>query len=365
VKNAPTLNLSRVEDTSTTAAGTLTQVITEKADLSAKLGPAASLTARTQQVSKDAPKDPQDTTASETALALNAQSKDKSQAATISFNETSQETSATLQENQNIQLKLQASPSVTITASQQQQTVTPMVAPEAGKPAEPDPSKAQETSQQTARAEIAVTPGAKLVTGVSLNAVGEDKTAATEMGAQFGLGKNVDVAQTIINRSASEGVKDQTLSLNTRRTQIAFRPSKTFSVAGALTVNPATNGKPVEAKQQELTFKATVGSFDLGSGYTITSLASADDARTGEFSLTFGLAFDKQTKLTGAYKDALLWGAEENSGLSRGARTYTLGLTRNLGEAMNFTFGGSVTENKQDTTAPNDIKAQAKLGVKF
>lgn len=364
--NAPTLNALRVEDTKTDAKGALTNVTTEKYDLAAKLGPTTSLTARMQQVTTDAPEEKQDAAAGELGLAFSTQSKNKSQAASVAYNESSKETAGGVEEKQVLQVKLQASPSLTLTAEQQGQVVTPMSAATADQPAQLDPSKAKESSMQTARAEIALLPGAKVVTGVRLSAVGEDRTAATEVTAQFGAGKGIELAQTVVNRSASEGIKDATLDLNTTRTAVAFRPAKTFTLTGSLTVNPEANGRVTEAKRQELGLKTRFGSLELGSGYALTELTALEGTpQAGEWSLTMGLTFNRATKLTGSYKDALLWGADEESKMPRGVRLYSLGLTHSLSSGLNFSMGGSVSENKQDPTAPDDIKAEAKFGVKF
>jgi hypothetical protein len=362
IGNTPALGYSRVEDTKTNAKGVGADVVTDQLNLSAKLGTRTSVSGVAKQVATNNDGDKGDVTLQETSVALNTASKDKSQSAAVAVNTLTKESFGALEEKQSIAVTVKASHSVTFTAEQKQESVTPFGKSDEGGERELNSEKAKESSQQAARAEIALAPGAKITTGVRTNEVGEDKTSVTEMSAQIGAIKNVDLQGSFINRSASND--DGPSTLNTTSTRVAFKPSPTLTVTGALTINPEDKGKITEAKRQEFGLQAKFGDLKLGSAYTVTALTT-EEAQAGEFSLSLGFRLNRFTNMTGTYKDALLWGADEESKLPRGVRIYSFGLNHTIGSTLNFAVGGSVTQNKQDVEAPDDIKAEAKLGVKF
>ena len=365
IGRAPSLGYTRVEDVKTTSAGVSTEVVTDQMNLSAKLNPRTAVTGSAKQVITDAEGENGDVKIQEASLALNTESKNKAQAAALTVNTSSKESFTVAEERQQFALTVKASPTITITAEQKQESVTPLVAPkESDDPSQRvrDEENARDSSFRAARAEFAVAPGTKLITAVQTAEVGDAKTSMTEMSAQIGAIKGVDLRGSFINRSASHD--DGPSTLNTTQTSLALKPMPTLTLTGGVTINPVDNrGVITEAKRQELGMQAKIGSLELGSAYSVTSL-TAHDAQTGEFALSLGLRVNRFTQLQGAYKDALLWGADEDTPLSRGLRVYSLGLTHTF-STLNFTFGGSVTQNKQDTTAPDDIKAEAKFGVTF
>jgi hypothetical protein len=111
-----------------------------------------------------------------------------------------------------------------------------------------------------------------------------------------------------------------------------------------------------------------LGGLDLGGGYALTTLAPAAKPapgmgpQSGQLSVNVGLRFSRFTQITSSYKDVFTYGT---GATPRGLRAYGLGLTHNVGDAMNFSLGGSLTQDKALVGISPDVKAEAKLGLKF
>jgi hypothetical protein len=85
-------------------------------------------------------------------------------------------------------------------------------------------------------------------------------------------------------------------------------------------------------------------------------------------SLSLGLRFDNRTSLTGMYRDSLRYGSAfllPANLVPRYARAYNVDYKRELGEAFHLLLGGSYMENRAEAKDPKDIKAEAKVGVRF
>ncbi|MBC7806053.1 MAG: hypothetical protein H7145_07865 [Akkermansiaceae bacterium] len=357
VANLPSLNLTRTEDGKTDGKGVNNNKTTDRLELSAKIGPQVSLNGTAQKLETEGSGKAGEKS-SEMSLQLQAQSTDKSQSASVAVTGLAKEVGVTDQEKNGVAVTLQASPSVTIVAEQKKEAVTTTAK---------DGDTTVATEQSSAQAKIALAPGTSLAGGVVMNSSDDSKTQsavqATTVTAKVGEGKAVELAQLVISRAGSA---EGPATLDTTDTRLALRLVPGLVLSGALVNNPVKDGKITEATRQEMGLSAKVGSLLLGSGYALTALAAQDGMQTGEFSVSLGLRFNRYTLLSGEYTDGLFWGDTEGvEATTRGLRVYTLGLTHDLGTALNFSLGGTMKQDKTPGAAPQDYQAEAKLGVKF
>ncbi len=355
--NQPTLNLSRTADGRTDGKGVTNRKSTDRMELTAKMGSQVALTGNAQTTKSDVDGKVGDKT-TEMAIAIKAQSTDKTQAASVAVSGLEKEAGATNQANSSVTVTLQPSPSVTIVAEQKKEASTTTAA---------TGDTHTEKDLASAGAKIALAPGASLSGGVSVQSSADTKTQtgvqATTLSAKFGEGKGVEVAQALVNRS---GNMPGTATLNTTDTRFALRPVRGLTLSGALVNNPEKDGNITQAQRQEMGLSAQVGALKLGGGYTLTETAAQNGLQKGEFSLSLGLRFDRYTQMSGEYRDGLLWGTTESTqGVAHGLRVYTLGLTRDMGAAFNFALGGTMSQDRTPGATPSDYKAEAKLGAKF
>jgi hypothetical protein len=357
VSNLPTLNLIRTEDEKTDGKGVTNSKTTDRLELSAKIGPQVSLNGTAQQwETESAGKTGEKST--EMSLQLQAQSSDKSQAASVAVTGLSKEAGATEQDKSGVALTLKASPSVTITAEQKKEAVTTTAK---------DGDTTVSKEMNSAQAKIALAPGASVSGGVVVKSSDDTKTQsevqATTVTAKLGEGKAVEVAQLVVNRN---GTAAGSATLDTTDTRVALRFIPGLTLSGALVNNPEKDGNITAATRQEMGLMAKLGALQLGSGYALTELAAKEGLQTGEFSLSLGLRFNRYTNLSGEYKDGLFWGDVDGAApTARGLRVYTLGLTHELGSSLNFSLGGMMQQDKTPGGTPQDYKAEAKFGVKF
>lgn len=380
----PTLSFTRIADVTENAAKKETSVDTDRLEMNAVLGKSVSLAATGQQVNTDAPAEASDTKAEDVSVALTALNKDKTQQALVTVSSASRETTAKLEDKQNVAVKLQPAPALVISAEQKEQTVTPVVD---GKE-QPETN----TTTQTATAEILPLPQVK-ISGAVIQTVtqmpvapteGEESTegtttpstksvtvSSTDLSARVGEGKAVEVAAGVTNRSTETPGET---ALNTTRAQLSLRPSNSLLITGGYVWNPEERGKVRQAMRQEFGLKAKLGSFEIGSGYALTTVNGMADVsegaepRFGEVSLTFGLRFDAQTFLTGTYKDALRYRDADDLPadiVPLYARAYNIDFKHDLGDDLLVSLGGSYMENRALTKDAKDVKAEARVGVRF
>jgi len=310
----------------------------------------------------DAPQDAADVTAKEATIALRSTSPDKAKQATVSLNAGSKESTATREAKQNVSLRLQPAPVFVIAATQNTQKVTP-VSPE-GKTGAP-----LWTTVQTASAEITPMPNTKVTTALTDTTQNDVKVSATDWNAQVGAGKRVDITTGVTNRSTE--VPGASV-LDTTRAQVALRPLNSLILTGGYTWNPVDNGNVRQAVRQEVGLSARVGALELGSGYSLTTLggvpnADALDPQYGLVSLTVGLRLNKATLLSSTYKDSLMYReAQAQALVPRYLRILGVGLSQNFGADMSWSLGGTMTDDRSKATQDaNDVKAEAKVGVRF
>lgn len=367
----PTLNLTRVGDVGANAKGDETRVNTDKLDLNAPLGKTTTLTATGQQVATDAPAEAADARVKDGTLSITTRSADKNTQASVTLGGSTKETPATIEDRQNLALKIQPAPVFSVSAEKKGQTVTPI------KDGKEQP--ATSTTTQTAAAEISPMPGTKITTAlsetVSATEQSEVKVSSTDVQARVGEGKAFEVITGVTNRSTeAEGQ----LALDTTHAKLALRPTGNLTLTGGYTWNPfdPNRGRVDQALRQEFGMKARVGTLEFGSAYSLTTLngpadkvaPGGENAQFGEVSLTLGLRFNAQTQLSGTYKDSLRYRSADDLPVDlvpRYSRIYGLDFKRELGSDLSLLLGGSYAENRALDKDPKEIKAQAKLGVRF
>jgi hypothetical protein len=303
-------------------------------------------------------------TARQATIALTSASPDKVKQATFTVNTGSKESAASREANQNVAVRLQPAPVFIIAAEQKAQRVTPVAAD--GTNGAP-----QWTTIQTASAEISPLPNAKVTTALTDTVQNDVKVSATDWNAQVGAGKRVEIATGVTNRSTEVPGAS---ALDTTRAQVALRPLSTLTLTGGYTWNPVDNGNVRQALRQEVGLNARVGALELGSGYSLTTLngvPNADmlDPQYGLVSLTVGLRLNKATLLSSTYKDSLMYRTAEAQApalVPRYLRVLGLGLSQNFGSDVSWSLGGTVTDDRSKAPKDaNDVKAEAKVGVRF
>jgi hypothetical protein len=316
------------------------------------------------QTVTDAPQTSADVTARQATIALTSASPDKVKQATVTVNTGSKESTAARQADQGLALRLQPAPVFVISAEQRAQRVNPIT---------PDgkTGTTQWTTVQTASAEITPMPNTKVTTALTDTVQNDVKVSATDWNAQVGSGKGIEITTGVTNRSTEVPGAS---ALDTTRAQVALRPLKTFSVTGGYTWNPADNGNVRQALRQEVGVNARVGALEVGSGYALTTVngvpnADVLDPQFGLISLTVGLRLNKATLLSSTYKDSLMYRSAQEQAPSvvpRYLRMLGMGLSQSFGGGLSWSLGGTVTDDRSKAPKDaNDVKAEAKLGVRF
>lgn len=362
----PTLTFSRTEDDKTDTASQRTAVVTNKTEVTSKLGAAAATVSATQAQTNTP--DPKTTgLAQETALSLAAPGSKPGTGASITVLSGQKETGAAIEQKQGLGVKLQPSSKLSLTAEQKDQTVTPIQANGAT-------GTSKTITSLATGAELAPMPGTKLTGVWQSTDDGVNRSGVTQYGATLGLEKSAfQFTGNLKDRYAVGGATlNPATNIDTANAKLAVRPFTGFQVTGAYTLNPEDPAKPGQITQltrREYGVAANLGGIQLGGTYAMNQYAptavetvKAGAPQFGEYNLTLGLRFNRYTNLNGTYKNTFFYGAGP-----KGLQIYTFGLTHNVGSAMNFTMGGTMTSNLAVATGPQryDYKAEAKLGVKF
>lgn len=139
-------------------------------------------------------------------------------------------------------------------------------------------------------------------------------------------------------------------------------PKAAVHVIGTYAQNPTdTNGNLQHQAQHGLSLETTIGALKLTTGYNWSQ--QYDTASTGtSLHIGLGLRVSANTQFTGDYKQDLT-----GLGLDpTGATAYSVGLTRNLGDAFNLSLSGTVQQSVGPTPpTPSNVTANANLGMKF
>jgi hypothetical protein len=366
----PTLAFHRTEDNTVAANRQETSVLTDKLDLTAKLTKTMSVTAVGVRTALDAPGgDVSDNTNEDMTINFTAMSPNQQSRADVMFNRGGKDAKTAEEDRQAVTLRLQPAPVFVITAERRDHTVTPIAA-------DGTEGRPHTVQSQSAGAEMMPVPGAKLTTSVQETTTNDVKVSATNIGATVAFGGMVNGAKTLeittglVNRSTEVVGQD---ALDTLQTRFALRASKALMFSGGVTWNPEHKGVVSQAQRQELNVNARIGSLELVSGYAITTLNGVKDydnldPQFGQVSLTLGLQVNRFTRLNGSYMDSLNWRSARGLPVAlvpHYLKSYGLGFTHTPGGDFSLSFGGTITENRAQVKNPTDIKAEAKIGVKF
>ncbi len=331
--------------------GSDTRVTDENVGLTGRLGAAGTYAARGQRVTTDSSLFEKDQTRQDASVSLSAATRNKTARASIAVSGGTTETAARSEARQGIEVRVQPAPSLTLSAEARPQTVTPV---QGGVGAE-------QSLHQAANAEVKLFKDTRLTGSLKINEQEEGRSSVADVNAEAKPLRFLFLAGGMTNRDdTGEDL------LDTTRVRMTLRPTAELSFTGGITLNPENEGKVADATRQEFGLAARVGALELGGDYALTTFAPAalsdrgDGAQAGELSLQLGLRFSRFTRLTSGYKDAL-YGAPEG----RATRAYSLGLSHNVGSAVNLSLSGSMTEDKAQIGAPAEVKAEGKLGVKF
>ena len=362
----PTLAFVRTSDEKTDPTASKIEVVTNKTELTSKLG-AADATVRTTQAATNTP-DPKTTGVSqETALSLAAAGGAKGTGATITLTTGQGATGAATEQKQGVGVKLQTSPKLLLSAEQKDQQITPL-------PSDGTTGTTKNITSLTTGAELTPSPGTKLTGLWQSTADGTTRVGATQYGAVLGTEKSAfQFSGNLKDRFALGGATPNApANLDTANAKLSLRPFSGFQVTGAYILNPedpAKQNQITPVTRHEYGLAADLGAIKLGGTYAMNEYdASHPEAvkagapSFGEYQLTLGLRFNRYTNLNSSYKNTFFYGAGP-----KGLQVYTLGMTHNVGSGMNFTMGGTMTSNLAAAAGPlrHDYKAEAKLGVKF
>jgi hypothetical protein len=362
----PTLAFIRTEDDKTDPSARKTEVVTNKTELTSKFGGADAIV-RTTQAEINTP-DPKTTGASqETALSLAAAGGAKGTGASITLTTGQGGTGAATEQKQGVGVKLQPSPKVVLSAEQKDQYITPIM-----------PDKSTGTTKNitslTTGAELMPAPGTKFTGAWQSTEDGTTRVGNTQYGAALGTDKSTfQFTGNLKDRFAlGSATPNVAANLDTANAKLALRPFSGFQVTGAYVLNPedpAKQNQITALTRREYGLAANLGTVQLGGTYAMNEYDAknpeaikAGTPTFGEYQLTLGLRFNRYTNFNGSYKNTFFYGAGP-----KGLQVYTLGVTHNVGSAVNFTMGGTMTSNLAvaSSTQRTDYKAEAKLGVKF
>lgn len=347
------VNLSRLTDEKTDPTGAKVEVETQKADVTGKLGKGA-ITASTAQVNTTTP-DPNTTgTSKETTVALTGNGAAKGTGATIAVTGGGSQTGAGTEQKQGVSLKVQPTPTLAIGAEQKDQIVTP----EAGTP--------KLISTQGASAELRPMAGTLFTGAWRTSLDGANESSITEYAAQFGKDRTaLQFNGGMVNRASMAG---GLAALDSARANIKLRPAPGLLLTTNYLQNPEEKGVITPMTRREFGLQAKAGSLELGGAYTATEYTEltpqqlrdqAGAMEYGEYTLSVGLRFGQTGKFTTEVKDSFFAGAP------KGMRSVGMGFSHSAGTAFLSLTGTMVTNRAIVGNGRNDVRAEAKLGIKF
>ena len=144
--------------------------------------------------------------------------------------------------------------------------------------------------------------------------------------------------------------------------QFTLAPKSALHLIGSYAQNPDdAGGNPQRLAKHGLGLAATLGALSLTGGYDWSR--QYDTPTTGaSVHVGLGLRFSASTQLIGDYKQDLTGVGDSPTGTS----AYTLGLTRNLGDAFNLSLNAAMQQAVGPSNAtPANVTATANLGMKF
>ena len=347
------MNVSRLTDAKTDVAGAKTEVATQKADVVAKIG-TAGVTAATTEIKTVSPDPKAAGSSKETTVAVTGAGGVKGTGASLAITGSTSQNGVASESKQGVTVKIQPTPTLAITGEQKGQLVTPL-----------DGSPRVVTSQG-ATAELRPAPGTSFTGSWRTSVDGDKESSATEYGAQFGKEKDfLAFNGGIVNRSSMLG---GIATLDSARATLKLRPAPGLLLTTNYAMNPEEKGVVTPLTRREYGLEAKSGSLELGGAYAATAFSDltpeqlrkqAGAMEYGEYTLSVGLRFDANTRLTTTMKDSFY------AGVAKGQRVYGLGFTSTTGETFLTLTGSMITNRAGDALLRNDYKAEAKLGIKF
>ena len=380
-KRMPTLNVSRVEDTS--LPGDLAKVsdstttTTDKIDFSGAVGgikggdSVAKVTANLTQAATDAPATAGDTKAEQIAVAVSAQTPDKKGTASLAVTDVNKTTATTSEDKQNIAVKIAPAPLISVSAEQKTQINGPsdtiintaQAAIDAARAKGDDKAQTKaeaalkkltntEVTVQSAQAEIKPLPNTKLTGSVqttkteAVGAAGGESggptSSVTVQSAQAEVAPlpNTKIAgsvQTIKTETSSDpdAVKSSVTELSAQ-----IGTGKAFEIAGGITNRSATSTgnetadvmASLNTSRARLALRPFGPAITLTGGYTVNPLDKNNqilngqrkefglDTKIGALSLGSGYALTRVSPVFSDAPDA------DNSSGEYGEVSLTLGL---------------------------------------
>jgi hypothetical protein len=213
---------------------------------------------------------------------------------------------------------------------------------------------------QTLSLQASLTPNktTQLSTNVALNQCAAVATQATTVNGAAQPNHFVQVSGGYTWRSASAS---PTAVCDSSVAKVTLLPLAAVKLVGNYDQNPTDGSGNVQMQADHgLSLQTNVGALSLTGGYTwCRQYAAATTATSLEVGV--GLKFSADTQLTGDYKHCLTDG--ETPG---GTDAYTVGLTRNLGDAFDLSLNGTMQQPVGAATdAASTLSASASLGMKF
>jgi hypothetical protein len=215
---------------------------------------------------------------------------------------------------------------------------------------------------QTLSLQAALTPNktTQLTTNVALNQTAMIDTQATTVNGSAAPNRYVQVSGGYTWRSASETQTPSALC-DSSVAQVTLAPLSALKVVGSYDQNPTDGSGNVQLQADHgLNLQTNLGALSVTGGYTWSRQYAAEATATS-LNVGVGLKFSSNTQLTGGYKHCLTDGPALT-----GTDSYTVGLTRNLGDAFNLSLNGTMQQPVgAAVTAANTLTASASLGMKF
>ncbi len=221
------------------------------------------------------------------------------------------------------------------------------------------PGQANDTQALNLQAALTPNKFTQLTANVALNQRAAVATQATTVSGAAQPSRFLQVAGGYTWRSAT--ASPQTASDDSGTARVTLAPLAAVQLVGTYDRNPSDGGGGVQRRADSgLSLQTGLGCLSLTGGYT-WSRQDVDAATTTGLHVGVGLKFSSTTRLTGDYKRCLTDGAAAG-----GTDAYTVGLTRDLGDAFDLSLNGTLQQQTGAAgAAPHALTASASLGMKF
>jgi hypothetical protein len=223
------------------------------------------------------------------------------------------------------------------------------------------PGQANDT--QTFNLNASLTPNKiwQLSTNLAMSQTAVSSTQATSVNGTAQPNKFLKVSGGYTWRNVAALQADALPASESSIAQVTLLPLSALHLVGTYDQNPMdSSGNPQQQADHGLSLQTSLGALSLNGGYTWTRQYAAAATATS-LDVGLGLRFSSNTELTGDYKHCLT-----DSATPGGTDAYTVGLNRNLGDAFDLSFNGTLQQQTgvSAATAPT-LTASANLGMKF